>query len=166
MKLKSVKSDDLTNGIVQVLGVGLGLMLPNIVANAIAKVDEGAVATDEQKTKKMYVNVGFAGLGTYGSLALEGKDTLTTFMKSLSLGASGGAVKGVAQHFFEKPVQAMPTGMAKSMLASGLGCPCNEPMASYPALQMPRYEMPAYESRNESKVLSIVGFESNVDLAM
>jgi hypothetical protein len=97
MKFKKVKSEDLTNGLVQVAGAGVGFMLPNGIANAVLKVTDEASISDDQRMKKMYINAGAVALGLYVALATDGDDVTAQGIKSLGLGIAGGGFKGVAQ---------------------------------------------------------------------
>lgn len=139
MKLKSIKSSDLTGGLVQVAGAGVGFMLPNGIANAVAKVDDENMITDDQKKTKMFVNLGALALGVYGMLAIDGNDTTAVGLRALSTGFAGGGAKGLITHFASKKVQELPTGTTQRLMAGALGCPCNASMpSSFPVLQMPR----------------------------
>lgn len=135
MKLKSIKSSDLTGGLVQVAGAGVGFMLPNGIANAMAKVDDENMITDAQKKTKMLVNLGAVVLGVYGMLAIDGNDTTAVGLRALSTGFAGGGAKGLITHFASKKVQELPAGATKRLVTGALGCPCN---VAYPVLQMPR----------------------------
>lgn len=157
MKLKSIKSSDLTSGLVQVAGAGVGFMLPNGIANAVAKVDDENMITDDQKKTKMFVNLGALALGVYGMLAIDGNDTTAVGLRALSTGFAGGGAKGLITHFAAKKVQELPASTAKTLVAGALGCPCNASMPSnFPVLQMPRslrMPMPLMENVNEENIL-------------
>lgn len=137
MKFKKVKTDDLTGGLMQVAGAGVGFMLPNGIANAVAKIDNEIQITEQQKQTKMYVNAALLALGLYGILAIDGNDATSNGLKALSGGIAGGGVKGLITHFASSKVQEMPSGTVKTIMAGALGCPCNSVASSYPTLQMP-----------------------------
>ena len=72
MKIEKPNSKDISSGVVQVAGATLGFMLPNGIANAVAKVDNEAIITDDQKKTKMFVNAGLVVAGIVLSLAVKG----------------------------------------------------------------------------------------------
>ena len=164
MKFKNVKSSDLTSGITQVAGVGVGLMLPNAIGNAYAKVSDDAVATDDQNKKKMIVNGASLLLGTYGALAIDDKDTLGAILKAVSLGLAGGGVKGLAGHFLKTEVaKTNPETIQGRMLRGGLGCACDSKPTYY--LQRPRLRipmpMPSFPTMESEKANVLDTFQFN-----
>ena len=152
MKLRSVKSTDVSTGIAQVAGAGIGFMATNGIANAVAKVDDEALITEDQKKTKMYVALGALGLGVYLALAVDGSDAMAKGVQSAGLGLAGGAVKNLAQHFAKDAAAKVPAGAAARFVNGALGCPCESTpsYASYPALNMPyalrNPEMASYQS--------------------
>jgi hypothetical protein len=173
MKLKNVKTSDLSTGAAQVLGAGIGFMLPNGVANAALKITDDKMVSDDQKMKKMYINALMVGLGVYGAVAIDGNDMTAVALKSLSLGIAGGGVKGLAQHFLEKTVATTdPNTSVGTLLRGSLGCGCsNNNMATLQGAK--RYArrslaMPSFLNEERSArptVIDLANLSSVRDLA-
>lgn len=142
MKLKKVKQSDITAGLVDIAGTGLGFMSANGLANAYAKVDDEAVMTEDQKKKKLHVAIGCAFLGGFLAVALDGSDTITKAVKSVGVGLSAGGIKGVVTHFAKDEAQTTLTAgtTTKRFVAGALGCPCEStqtpPITYLPAPNM------------------------------
>lgn len=149
MKFKKVKSSDVSTGLVQVSGAGVGFMATNGIANAIAKVDDEALMTEEQKKTKMYVAVASILVGGALAVALDGSDTTTLGVKSAGIGLAAGGIKGLVSHFAKDSAQTLPTNTTtattmKRFVAGALGCPCDEkPVYSYPSLNRPSLNRPS-----------------------
>ncbi len=148
MKFKKVKSSDVSTGLVQVGGAGVGFMATNGLANAIAKVDDEALMTEEQKKTKMYVAVASILVGGALVVALDGNDTATMGIKAIGIGMSAGGVKGLVSHFAKDSAQTMPANTTtattmKRFVAGALGCPCEERLYSPPSLNRPSLNRPS-----------------------
>ena len=137
MKLKSIKTAEIPNGLVKVAGSGVGLMLPKVVGDLTAGVKPSVALTEQQMKTKLYVNGGFMLLGTLGALMIDGKDLLSDFVKHVSVASAGAGTLGVVKHFVQPSVDKMADGTFKTVLSSGLGCACNTPIALNKALGMP-----------------------------
>lgn len=137
MKFQTPKSDDLMGTLVNGGSALGGLMVPNAVANAYAKVTDESIVTEDQKKKKLIVNAGFAIVGLALLASVKGSDTTANAVRYGSAGLIAGGGKEVVKHFFAPKVQAMQAGTTKTLIAGALGCPCQETQPTYRALQMP-----------------------------
>lgn len=135
MKFEKPKSAEIGAGVATVTGATLGFLAPNGLANAYAKVDDEALITDEQKTKKMYVNAVCLVGGIALALMAKGTDMTASAVKGAGFGLAGGGAKGLITHFAKDKVATMPEGPGKRLVSGALGCACSN---SYPALGRPR----------------------------
>jgi hypothetical protein len=146
MKFEKPKSAEIGAGVATVTGATLGFLAPNGLANAYAKVDDEALITDEQRTKKMYVNAVCLVGGIALALMAKGTDMTASAVKGAGFGLAGGGAKGLITHFAKDKVATMPAGTTASRLVSGaLGCACSQ---TYPALGYARkrsLRMPSLE---------------------
>lgn len=136
MKIEKPNSKDISSGVVQVAGATLGFMLPNGIANAVAKVDNEAIITDDQKKTKMFVNAGLVVAGIVLSLAVKGDDVMAGAVRGTALGVAGGGAKGLVTHFAKDNVSAPAGTTTGRFIAGALGCPCDSQV--FPALMRPR----------------------------
>lgn len=138
MKFKKIKTSDVGTGVAQVAGAGVGFLLPNGVANAIAKVDDEALMTEDQKKKKLYVNGAMLVAGVAGALAIDGNDTMAIALKALAVGVASGSAVGIVKPLLAKKVATIPaTTTAGRLMRGSLGCP-----EAYGSLNRPRLRMP------------------------
>ncbi|MBF03222.1 MAG: hypothetical protein CMP76_07995 [Flavobacterium sp.] len=138
MKFKKIKLNDASTGVAQVIGASVGFVLPNGVGNAIAKVDDEALMTEDQKKKKLYVNVGMLVAGVAGALAIDGNDTMAIALKSLAVGVASGSAVGIVKPLLAKKVATIPaTTTAGRLMRGSLGC-----ASTYGSLNKPRLRMP------------------------
>ncbi|WP_445713658.1 hypothetical protein [Flavobacterium sp.] len=135
MKFEKPKSTEISAGVTHVAGATLGFLAPNGLANAYAKVDDEASITDEQKTKKMYVNAVCLVGGIALALMVKGSDMGATAVKGLGIGLAGGGAKGLITHFAKDKVTTTPGTTSGRFVAGSLGCACS---SGYPALGKPR----------------------------
>ena len=152
MEIKPIKTEQLSSGVVNVVGAGAGFMLPGALANMVAKVKAETVVTEAQKKKKLMVNAACILAGIAGSLAVSGKDTVAEGVRALCTGIAGGGIKGVASHLLEKEIAKTDAASNKGMLLRGaLGCPQSTMNQSrithYPTLNRPgRLRQPIFQS--------------------
>lgn len=153
MKFEKPKSAEIGAGVATVTGATLGFLAPNGIANAYAKVDDEALISEEQKTKKMHINAVCLVGGIALALMVKGSDMGASALRGTGFGLAGGGAKGLITHFAKDKVATMPAGTTASRIVSGaLGCPCAT--TSYPALGRARrmLRMPILETANfESK---------------
>lgn len=156
MKFEKPKSAEISAGVASVAGATLGFLAPNGIANAYAKVDDEALITDNQKTKKMYVNAVCLVGGIALALMAKGTDMTANAVRGAGFGLAGGGAKGLITHFAKDKVASMPAGTTASRLVSGaLGCPCETNYTSYRSLEMPRsLRMPVTEMIQPSNQIS------------
>lgn len=156
MELKPIKAEQISSGLVNVVGAGAGFMLPGAIANVYAKVKPEIAITDDQKKKKLIVNAACILFGVAGSLAVSGKDMAAEAVRSLCTGLAGGGIKGVASHLLEKEVASTDAATTKGMILRGaLGCPETTTMPTnqtrvtyYPTLNIPKLRQPVFQSHS------------------
>lgn len=147
MKFEKPKSGEIVGVAVTATGATLGFLTPNGLGNAYAKVDDDALITEEQKTKKMHVNVVCVGVGLALALMVKGSDMGANAVRGAGIGLAGGGTKGLITHFAKDKVTTLPDGGTKRFIAGALGCACQE-TPTYRALQMPRsLRMPVEEAK-------------------
>ena len=159
MKFEKPKSAEIGAGVATVTGATLGLLAPNGIANAYAKVDDEALITDEQKTKKMQINAVCLVGGIVLALMVKGTDMGANAVRGAGFGLAGGGAKGLITHFAKDKVATLPAGTPTARLISGaLGCPC---ATTYPALGRARrsLRMPL------SEVAPVMERQTQYDLA-
>lgn len=135
MKFEKPKSAEIGAGVATVTGATLGFLAPNGIANAYAKVDDEAMITDEQKTKKMHVNAVCLVGGIVLALMVKGSDMGASAVRGAGFGLAGGGAKGLITHFAKDKVATIANPDVKRMVAGALGCACT---STYPALGKPR----------------------------
>lgn len=142
MKFEKPKSKEVGTAVAQVVGATAGFMIPNGVANAYAEVDNEAVITDEQKTKKLTANAVCLVGGIALALMVKGDDMAANAVRGAGFGLAGGAVKGVIVHFAKDETEKLAGTTAGRFVAGALGCPCETKEPSYAQmaarLQRPR----------------------------
>jgi hypothetical protein len=138
MKLEKPDSKGIANGIAQVGGATLGFIIPNGIGNVVAKVDDDATATDDQKKTKMYVNLACLIGGVTLSLMVKGDDVIANSIKGAGYGLAGGAAKGlIAEVAKDKITSTTPKGVSQRFIKGALGCGCNPATPSYQTLNRP-----------------------------
>jgi len=138
MKFEKPKSGEIGAGVAQVAGATLGFLAPNGIANAVAKVDNEAVITDDQKKTKMYVNVACTISGIALALMVKGSDMGANAVRGAGFGLAGGGAKGLITHFAGNKVATVQDTTTRRLIAGALNCPCEAQQPTYRALQMPR----------------------------
>lgn len=144
MKIQKPNSKDIGTGVASVLGATAGFMLPNGIANAVAKVDNEAVITEDQKKTKMYVNLACMVGGVLLAVAVKGDDMVANATRGASLGLAGGGARGLVTHFAKDNVTTTAGTTSGRFVAGALGCACTG--TDYPALMRPRLRMPSLEN--------------------
>lgn len=145
MKFEKPKSAEIGAGVATVTGATLGFLAPNGLANAYAKVDDEALITDEQKSKKMQINAVCLVGGIVLALMVKGTDMGANAVRGAGFGLAGGGAKGLITHFAKDKVATLPAGTTTTRLVAGaLGCACTP---TYPALGRARrsLRMPVLE---------------------
>ncbi len=144
MKIQKPNSKDIGTGVASVLGATAGFMLPNGIANAVAKVDNEAVISEDQKKTKMYVNLACMVGGVLLAVAVKGDDMVANATRGASLGLAGGGARGLVTHFAKDNVTTTAGTTSGRFVAGALGCACTG--TDYPALMRPRLRMPVLEN--------------------
>ena len=153
MKFEKPKSAEIGAGVATVTGATVGFLAPNGIANVIAKVDDEATITEDQKNKKMYVNAACLVGGIALAMMVKGSDIGANALRGAGYGLAGGGAKGLVTHFAKDKVTTLPDGGTKRFIAGALGCACTPEYQTYPTLQMPRsLREPAFASIEESVI--------------
>lgn len=168
MKFKSIKTTEIPSALAKGGGAVLGLMLPKMASDFagdfVADVKPDVALTPEQvkkqKNTKLIVNGGFVVLGLAAALSLDGKDDLAQATKIAAIVSAATGALGVVKHFAQPAIEKMQAGTVKTLISSGLGCPCEEKPSNpalnralkHPALKMP---LRSFISEDELKVYSL-----------